>query len=227
MQPFNPMPESLEDTKVGPNDVLGPEQQTMASQEGVFGDPAVQPTAQRTKEIDDEIRKKVTDEALNKEILNEKIRQDIQNSKNTPVDAKTRTPKEFLKELIAKGEYKEDIEIFGQKWTIRALNQGDIIAAFNDITDWSITTEGKLNTVLLSQIAFSIEAMNGVSVYEWFSDIVQRNTFATTEEYKVAVRRVLRRYLEQMPNGVIKQFDVAYAQVEEKRNEAIAELKNS
>jgi len=227
MQPFNPMPETLDDTKINPNDVLGPPQKNTFDQAGAFGEPETRPNALRQREIDEEIRQRLTDEVLNKEILNEKIRQDIAGSKNIPAQKETRTPREFLKLLIAKGEYKEDIEIFGQMWTIRALNQGDIIEAFNDIKDWATTTEGKINTILLSQIAYSIEAMNSISIYEWFSDIVQRKEFNTSEEYKLAVRRVLRRYFEQMPNDVIKQFDNAYAIVENKRNEALAELKKS
>jgi len=227
MKPFNPMPETLDDTKINPNDMLGPNKTDTFEQEGVFGDPDVRPTITRQREIDDIVRQRLTDDVLNKEILNEKIRQDVAASKTSPTQKEARTPREFLKLLIAKGEYKEDIDIFGQTWTIRALNQGDIIEAFNDIKDWASTTEGKINTILLSQIAFSIEAMNGVSVYEWFSDVVQRSEFSTTEEYKLAIRRVLRRYLEQMSNDVIKQFDNAYAIVESKRNEALAELKKS
>jgi hypothetical protein len=226
MKPFNPMPETLDDTGVDQNIILG-QNRGGPVPNGVFGDPGAAPGPLRQQEIDGMVRNKLTDEALNKEILDEKIRQDIAASKNMKTSGDARSPRDFLKLLIAKGEYKEDVVIFGQTWTLRALNQGDIISAFNDIKDFSSTVEGKINTVLLSQISFSIEALNGISIYEWFSDVVQRNEFSTTEEYKVAVRRVIRRYFEQMSNSVIKEFDVAYGKIETKRNEAIAELKNS
>jgi len=227
MTPFNPMPETLDDTKINPNDVLNSGKNNPDMPEGIFGDAGLVPNANRQREIDENVRTRLTEDAINKEILDEKIRQDIDSSKNIKNSNKARTPHEFLKLLIAKGEYKEDVVIFGQTWTLRALNQGDIIAAFNDIKDFSSAVEGKINAVLLSQISFAIEALNGVSIYEWFSDVVQRTEFASTEEYKLAVRRVIRRYFEKMPNVVIKEFDIAYGKLETKRNEAYAELKNA
>ena len=112
-------------------------------------------------------------------------------------------------------------------WTIRALNQGDLITAFNDIQDDGSAALGKMSTLVLSQIAYAIDAMDGVPVYEWFPDLIKRAEFNTTEEFKMAVRRIVRRYLEKMPADILKEFDNAYATIEKKRNEAIAELKKS
>jgi hypothetical protein len=220
---FNPMPESLNDTQVNPNDIVLP-------QDGQFGEIPEElldqrTTSKRVAEINSMISTRLTDEMLNKEILDEKIRQDITSMKK---DVKAPgSPKDVLKSLIAKGDYKENIELFGCTWTIKALSQGDIILAFNDINDDSTSTIGKVATLTISQIAFAIEACNGIPIYEWFPDIVNRQDFATTEDFKLAVRRIFRRYLEQMPSTVLNQFDSAYTIIEKKRNEALVELKKS
>jgi hypothetical protein len=227
---INPMPESLDDVKIKPGDFIAPNQavnvnvpSSAPSQDSDI--PDAKPSIQRQSEIDESIRARLTNEALDKEILDEKIRQDINSVKKFGGGTEALGPRDFLKFLIAKGDYREDVMIYGKRWTIRALNQGDIITSFNDIKDDTATTVGKVSVLVLSQIAYAIEAMDGVSVYEWFSEIVQRDKFSTTEDFKLAVRRVLRRYLEQMPNSIISEFDTAYAEVERKRNEAIVELK--
>ena len=80
---------------------------------------------------------------------------------------------------------------------------------------------------MISQIVYAIEALDGISVYEWFSDIIKRSEYDTSEEYKVAVRRVVRRYIEEMPPEVINQLDILYTEVEKNRSEAILELKKN
>ena len=228
--PINPMPESLDDTQINPNDVIGPNQTVnippSAPQVPVTPSvPGEVPSTQKRNEIDEVVTARLTEEALNREILNEKIRDDLSTTKQNPVEAKT--PRDILKSLIAKGDYTEDRKIFGSTWTMKALSQNDLILAFSDITEETVNIVGRAATLTLSQITYAIQACNGVSVYEWFSDIVQRSKFDTSEEYKLAVRRVLRRYLGELPNSVIQVFNEAYAEIEAKRNEAVLELKNS
>ena len=40
-----------------------------------------------------------------------------------------------LKELILRGEYKETISFMNVDWTMRALDQGDVMLAFDEIKD--------------------------------------------------------------------------------------------
>jgi len=222
MTPFNPMPETLEDTKLTPNIVTGPAQagaDTIQLPE--------QPTQKRKEQIDAMLASKLTGEAINKEILNEKIRNDIDSVKERSEVKSLKNPRDVLKTLISIGDYKETVEMFGHKWTLRALNQGDISLAFSDVTEDTTTTAGRVSVLITSQIAYAIEACDGVSIYEWFPDLIQRNQFATTEDFKLATRRILRQYLTQMPNSVINQFNDEYNKIEEKRNEAVDKLKNA
>lgn len=219
---INPMPESLNDTRIGPDDVVSSNQAV-----GVFGEPGEQPTSQRQSEINETVRAQISDEMLNREILDEKIRQDIENSKRADTTSKALLPRDYLKALIAKGEYSESVVIHGATWTFRALNQADLIMAFGDVQDSDISLVGRASILTLSQIAYAVEAINGFSVYEWFPDLFKRSDFNTTEEFKLAIRRTVRRYIERLPNSVIAELNDAYAKIEKKRNEAIAELKKS
>ena len=230
---INPMPESLDDNVVGPNTVLGPAQTTIG-QGFVGGQPRQEtftppqyPTSQQRTQINNKVDDILTTEMMNKEILDEKIRQDIASVKSSPSIELENTPQDILKSLIARGEYREDKELFGHIWTLRALNQRDILLAFNDIKGDMESVAVRVTSVMISQIVYAIEALDGTSVYEWFTDIIKRSDFSTTEEYKIAVRRTLRRYLEEMPPDFISKLDIAYTQIEKTRNEALLELKKS
>jgi len=228
---INPMPEALDDVHVRRGDAISPNQAVNIPNQsnqpiGGFGEvPPEQPTAERRDEINKAVTGRMTEEMLSKEILDEKIRQDIESSKKNKDFGIQASPKDVLKTLISLGDYKEDVIIFKHKWTIKALTQGDFVLAFGDIKDDSLS--GRIPALVLSQIAYSIEACDGTPIYEWFSDIIQRNSYNSAEEFKIAVRRTFRRYLEKMPNTIIAEFDEAYANIEKKRNEAIAELKKS
>jgi hypothetical protein len=221
---FNPMPESLDDVQIGPTPNMGGQfgELPQEHQEGT-ADPRI--SSRRSAEIDSIVASRITDNMINKEILDEKIRQDITSIKKE-VQA-PQGPKDVLKALIARGDYREDVELFGHIWTMKALSQGDIIAAFNDIKDDNSSAVGKVATLTISQIAYAVEACDGQSIYEWFPDIINRQDFGTTEEFKLAVRRIFRRYLEQMASTTLNALDAAYTTIEKKRNEALVELKKS
>lgn len=224
------MPESLDDTTPNPQDVLGPTQKQSPIQQpvGVMGDVSMQDIKiERREEIDRNVSATLTNQLLEREILDEKVRQDIENTKKNK-DLKTATTaRDVLKTLISLGDYKEDVEIFNHTWTIKALNQGDITAAFNDVKDDNITTAGRISSLVISQIAYAVEACDGQPIYEWFPDVVKKSEYDSSEEFKLAARRVFRRYLEKMPNSIIDEFDKAYTKIEKRRNEAIEELKKS
>ena len=207
-----------------------PDPNITAPPEGVFGEPPDLPpemlTNTRADAIDAIARSSVTDAQISEEIFQEKIRQDIESAKTGKLHATQSTPRDALKELIAVGEYREDVELFKHTWTLKALNQGELILAFNDIKDDNASAVGRISTLVMSQIAYSVEACDGIPIYEWFSEIDPAR-FASTEEYRLAVKRVFRRYIEQLPSFVITQFDNAYTQIEKKRNEALEKLKNS
>ncbi|MHA1305154.1 MAG: hypothetical protein ACTSPI_15760 [Candidatus Heimdallarchaeaceae archaeon] len=220
---INPMPEAIGEQVIAPEDL-----------------PQVQPNQKKqdiseSQELSGKDMQKIqeqTDQMIGKdidaEILNEKIRQDIDEikSKGSKVPAPT-SPKDVLLNLIAKGEYKEDREIFGHTWTMKALNQRDMVIIFGELQDDVTTTVGQLSTLAFLQVVYSIEAMDGISVYEWFTHLVKRSDFDSIEEYRAAVRRVLKRYIYEMPPEFIRQFDVAYNEIERNRNKAFSELKKN
>jgi len=234
---INPMPESLDDATVNPNDVIAKPQTTIRQNisQNQFTNqqhtnqsnyiPPEQPNMQQRNQINNKVDGILTEQMINKEILDEKIRQDIAAVKASPKIESGSTPKDILKSLIAQGEHKEDVELFEHTWTLRALNQRDILAAFNDIKGDVESVAGRVTSVMVSQIVYSIEALDGIPVYEWFNDIIKRPDFATNEEYKIAVRRALRRYIEEMPPEFINQLDAAYTSIEKNRNEALLQLK--
>lgn len=211
---MNPMPDRLGEQVMGDKDD--------------FLTPSDIPTMESSSRSQRESARNSTNVAssVEEDILNEKIQQDIQ-SVSSAKNVVPKNPRDILKTLIARGEYREDVELFGYKWTLKALDQRDILLAMEDLSDLSITDQSRITTLLFAQVVYAIEAVEGIQIYEWFTDIVQRDKYSSTEEYKVAVRRVLRRYLEKLPPSAINSFNVEYAKIENKRNEAIENLKNS
>ena len=230
---INPMPESLDDNIVNPNTILGPAQTTigrgfLGNQQNIKQEspiPPQYPNAQQRTQINSKVDSILTEQMINKEILDEKIRQDIASVKSSANIETGSTPQDILKNLIARGDHKEDRELFGHIWTLRALNQRDILSAFGDIKGDMDSVAIRVTSVIISQIVYSIEALDGISVYDWFIDIIKRSDFNTNEEYKLAVRRTLRRYIEEMPPEFINKLDIAYTEIEKNRNKALTELK--
>ncbi len=210
---INPMPENLEDTKISPNDFIDPTQAVN-----------IPPSAAKQEELN-RVLTGVTEEMIQREILDQKIIDDIENAKKNPIGSDSKTPREVLKSLISRGEYKEDVEILGNVWTMRALSQGDLVLAFNDIKDDTATMVGRVTALGISQIAYSVDRCNGVSIYDWFGDFIKKEDFSSTDEFRLAVRRTFRRYLEKMASSTIQEFSDAYNRIEKKRNEALLELK--
>ena len=222
---LNPMPDFIGDTGTE-NVILPNSQQRIPVGASNARIPPEQPTAQEFKKIDEKISTQFTQSAIDREVMQERIIEGVESARTAKVDPYSKNPRDILAGLIAKGYYTKDVEIFNQMWTLKALSQRDILLAFNEITDDNITRIGQTTAMLFGQIIYAVEAVNGLSIYEWFSEI-DRSKFSNTESFQLAVRRAFLRYLEQMPNSVINKFIEKYNEVEEERNKAVFELKNS
>lgn len=157
--------------------------------------------------------------------IEDKISKDIQDSqakfKGVPSH-----PKDILKSIIAKGEYKETVHLFGVDWTLRALDQGDLLFAFDEVKDNVSTLAGRMTTLEFAKVVFSIEAINNTTIYELFDEI-KMSDYPNKMVYIITVKKALQRYLEAFPPDLIDMLVNAYAVIDMKRMEAIAELKNS
>jgi hypothetical protein len=164
---------------------------------------------------------------LKQEILDEKISQDIKTARESSLNkAFPDSPKDILKQLIAHGEYQEVVEIFGSKWTMRALDQRDLLLAAEMVKDDLSSSTARMSSIIFLQVVFSLEAINGTSIYDCFQDIKPAD-YKTREEYSLAIRVTLKKYLEHVPPQVINMFYDEYKRIEDTRNKALGNLKNS
>lgn len=183
------------------------------------------PSANRRAEIAESVMKQF--DGLNKvEEFENKIRKDVEEAQKKKFEGVPKSPKDILKSLIAKGEYTKEYELFGQKWTLRALDQNDTLLALEEIKDDYETQSGRLMAMLFGTVVYCIEAINGIPVYQWFDDIKLSN-YKDRMEYHVAVRKALRLYLEAMPPVVLDAIYDKYTELDLERQEALNELKNS
>jgi len=222
---LNPMPDFIGDTGTE-NIVLPASQQRIPVGAANPSIPPEQPNAQEFRKIDEKIATQFTQSAIDREVMQERIMEGVESARALIADPYSKNPKDILAGLISKGYHTKDVEIFNQTWTLKALSQKDILLSFNEITDDNITRVGQTTAMLFGQIVYAVEAVNGISIYEWFSEI-DRSKFPSTESFQLAVRRAFLRYLEQMPNSIINKFVEKYNEVEEERNKAVFELKNS
>lgn len=183
-------------------------------------------TPQEAKAIDAKIGAQFTPNTIDKEVMEERIARGAESARTAKVNPLSKNPKDILAGLISCGYHTKDTKIFNQTWTLKALSQKDVLLAFNEITDDNITRLGQTTAMLFGQIIYAVEAVNGIPIYEWFPEI-DRSKFPSVEAFQLAVRRAFLRYLEQMPNSIINKFIEAYNEIEEERNKAVLELKNS
>lgn len=164
--------------------------------------------------------------STNEELLNEQIAQEITMSKKED-EKKATSPEDILKSIISKGEYIETREICGYKWELKALNQEELLEAFDKSASFKDSQQGQFSALMFEQIVHSIVSINDIPVTEFFPDKVRRSDFMDTSSYVKAVRRTLSVYLKKFPPTVIDELYNAYLEVETKRNEAVQHLKNS
>ncbi len=183
------------------------------------------PTVAQMRDINNTINKT---QVLNKEdIIQQKITEDLKKATSS-FSLQGNSPLSVLKQMISLGEYKEDIKLYGQLWTIRALDQSDLMLAVEEATSLTESPVGKLTAIAFYQLVYSIEAVNGVSIYEMFKDTIKVTDYPSQIAYIIAVKKALKRYLEHFPPAVIDSlYYEGYVKVDEKRNKALEELKNS
>ena len=181
-----------------------------------------------THESREEIRANVPPINLREAILDEQLNQDVASAKkedkDKPINGKT-SPKDVLKYLIARGDYQDSFELYGAKWTMRALDNRDVLLAFDEMKDDIQTQAGRISALMFAQVMYSIEAINGVTLPDWFPEVKSKD-YDSREAYMVGVRHQLRKYLEHMPIMVIDNLYAEYTKIEKKRNVALEEIKN-
>lgn len=136
-------------------------------------------------------------------------------------------PKNILKNMIKKGEYKQDFKLFDHVWTLRALDQQDTLLALDEVRDSLETVMGRTVALTFAYIVYSLEALDGVPIYEWFPEIKLSDFNNNKMEYILAVKRALKRYMEALPPTIINSLYEKYLEVDDSRNKGLEELKNS
>jgi hypothetical protein len=136
------------------------------------------------------------------------------------------TPEDIFKHIISRGEYSETVEIWNYKWTMKALNHGELISALDGMKDSLASQAGRVTALAFTQVLYAITAINGISIHEWFPKI-KRSDYPDIASYKEAVRRGFKVYFAKFPPTLIDDLYEAYAKIEVKRKEALESLKNS
>ena len=160
---------------------------------------------------------------LRDELIDEKIRQEVMDARG--VANTVSTPKDVLKRLIVKGDYQETIEYLGSKWTLRALDQRDLLLASELIVNDAANDSARMAYIIFAQVLFSIEAIDGISVYEMFPDIKPID-YKSREEFNLKIRHALKAYLLHAAPHIISHFHDEYLRIENIRNKALTDLKN-
>lgn len=187
--------------------------------ENMEGTPSAHRRQQINQMVDDKVIAKVTS-------IQDQIQKDIAEAQKKKFEGRPSHPKDILKQLIAQGEYVEDVQLFGHIWTLRALDQGDQLMSLDEVKDTLETASSRVIAMMFGSVVFSVQAIDGISIYEWFDEI-KITAFNDNMEYHIAVRKAFKKYLEAMPPSVIEVLYEKYMEVDEKRNKALDELKNS
>ena len=161
---------------------------------------------------------------MKKNTIEESIARDAESVKAGLRQA-PKSPIEKLKILVDKGTIVKDFDAFGVKWQLRALDQSDVVNAYDD-ADTFASNSGKYAAIKLTTVCYAIEQMDGVSIFEWFPDIKKSDYSNNNFYYIQAIRRAIAKYLSAMPDIVIETLFSYYKSVEVERDEALTKLKN-
>ena len=163
---------------------------------------------------------------INKEALvEEAVKRELENIKYKNVP---NSPRDLLKDLIMKGELRKVYRIYGYDWELRALDQGDILLAVDDIKDSTETTAGRMVSIAFSKVVYSIEKINNIPIYEFFPAILPTDPKFGGEKlnYVIAIKKALRAYLLAMPQRIVDEVYEKYVELEAERDKALDDLKN-
>lgn len=195
------------------------QQQNIPDLENMEGNPTVQRRMEINQMVDQSIANKVT-------TIEDQIQKDIERAQNKKFEGSPKHPKDVLKQLISKGEYVKDFQLFGHTWTLRALDQGDSLMSLDEVKDTIATASGRVMAMMFGTIVFSVQAIDGMPIYEWFDEL-KVTDFKDRMEYHIAVRRAFKKYLEAMPPSIVEMLYEKYLELDEERNNGLDELKNS
>ena len=153
------------------------------------------------------------------------ISSDISKIRNK-MAAVPKSPLDSLKELIAKGSFTKEFDLFGHKWQLRSLDQADYIQIFDE-SDAMAETSGRFESLKLVSIAYSIEALDGISVYSWFPDDITLEKYKNDRQaFSIAIRRAVRRYLEVSARSLLNTLYEKVQEIEVLQKQTLDELKN-
>jgi hypothetical protein len=134
--------------------------------------------------------------------------------------------KDVFADIIASGDYREEVHVARHTWELRALEQSDILCAADDVRDTADGQLGYLNAFTFAKLVYALEGIDGYSIYQLFPDILA-NTFRNKIDYIIAIKMALRAYLLAFPVPVIDELVEHHMRIETIRDEKIAKLKNS
>lgn len=181
------------------------------------------PGTKRQSEIEQEVLSKLQESKAKR--IDDAIAKDIES-----VKTKTSLPKNplsALKELIQQGELTDTFELYGLTWKMRALDQNDLLLSLDAIKDTLDTSSGRFMALTTAQVVYSIEEINNIPIYSLFPDIKLEDFNNDEQEYIFAIKRALKKYLTSLPPKIIDDLYFKYTELDEKRNQAIDDLKNS
>ncbi len=176
---------------------------------------------ERKAQIDEEISKFIGKEQLAQERVEKAVNETKKKYEEAP-----KHPRDILNDLLTRGELRKTYECFNHNWTLRALDQGDILLAMDDLKDSIESDAGRMTALVFSKVVYSIEAIDDIPIYQFFPEITPQN-HPSKIDYIIAIKRALRAYLVGMPPSVIDELYYKYVELEKERDEAISKLKNS
>jgi len=182
------------------------------------------PGSKRQSVIDAEVLKRIQESKASK--IDAEIAKDIESVK-LKKQGLPKNPITSLKELIQKGELSETFKMYGITWKMRALDQSDLLLSLDAIKDSLDSSSGRFTALTFAQIVYSIEELDGQSIYTLFDSIKLEDFNNDEQEYIYAVKRALKKYLTGLPPKIIDELYIRYLELDEKRNKALDELKNS
>jgi len=137
-----------------------------------------------------------------------------------------KSPMDKIKDIIAKGNIQETYEVCGFKWTLKTLDQEDRIAIY-DHADIIAAKSGKIPAIALLTVAYSIEALDGASVYTWFPDVTIESCNNNKYALVAKVRQYVTQYIKSFPDFLIDELYSKILILEDSKKTAMESIKNS
>ena len=183
--------------------------------------PSVQEGAEKLKDIGTDMLKQSAYSKISEVV------QGLKAEQLTSSATSLKSPIDKLKAIISKGVLTKDLQAYGITWTFKTLDQLDKIGLYDDADKYAINS-GRVPAIELMAVAYSLEAIDGQSVYSFFPDDI---TLEKCENNKylfiAAIRKAIASYLQGFPQTCIAELYKAYCELEAEKEQALSELKNS